>query len=519
MSLNLILIQLVVFTCAVMLVRAHRLARGWLVVAGVILATLALCLVAVPGWAGFISGGVWTILLFLPILGFNRVGRLVTQECYQQARKWANLVKWLHPADGYWEYPQLLRGLELGQQGRFDDAKQLFHRYCSDRTSTGRTATAMLYRMEARWADLVHWLEHSVGQKVLQRELGLTITYLRALGEVGELNRLLQGVEQAEQTLGRGGNADLLNLTRLYGLAFCGQVEQVEQLLKKSLKNYSHTTREFWLAVAEMAAGETTIAQTRFTALRQTSDYSLQRAIDWRLAAPTLNLEQTLTHASYQVLVRLRTAIGQEARYSSRLAIAARNSYATYALIGINFLVFGLSTRLGGIDDPDVLERLGALDPKLVVAGEWWRCLTATFLHAGWLHISANMLGLYVFGALVESALGKRKFLFCYFFCGIGSMLTVAIVAVLTQSVDQVTVGASGAVLGMVGAEAAIQLKGWWLEKAAIARERFRLIILVVGFQILSDLVTPQVSMLGHLSGVTLGFLAGLILFKANHRQ
>lgn len=496
-----------------MLVRANRLPRGWLVVAAIVLATLSLSFITVPNWAGFISGGVWLLFIFLPILGFARVNRLMSQERYRQARKLASWVKWLHPADGYVAYPHLLEGLELGYQGNLDGARQLFSRYQTNHTATGRTATAMLYRVGAQWQELAQWVETCVPEKVLQKELGLTIVYLRSLGEIGELNRLLQGVEQFERTLGRNGNPDLLNTSRLYALAFCGQVDQVQQLLNRSFKTYSPQTRHFWLATAELSAGDTT-ARNRLTHLKQTANYALQQAIDWRLTAPLIELAPLLTDASRQTLYRLRTTIAQESRYSSRFAIASGKSYATYTLIGINLLVFGLSVLMGGSEDLEVLYRLGALVPESVIAGEWWRCLTATFLHSGLLHITANMLGLYVFGALVESALGYKRFLICYFFCGVGSMLTVAIIAILTQAPTQVTVGASGAVLGMVGAEAAIQLKGWHLEKAAIARERLQLIVLVVVFQLLSDLVTPQVSVIGHLSGVVLGFLAGLVLFR-----
>ncbi|MDX2228361.1 MAG: rhomboid family intramembrane serine protease [Leptolyngbyaceae cyanobacterium bins.349] len=519
MNLNLFLIQLVLITSVLMLTQARRLPRGWLIVNVLILIVLGGSLILWPEWAGWISGGVWLVVFLLPLLGSGRVNRLVSQERYHAARQLAFWVKWLHPADGMVEYPQLLRGLALGQQGKFAAARQLLSRYQTDVTSTGRAATVMLYRMHADWAGIRRWVEQRVPEKVLDREIGLALVYLRSLGELGDLNGLLQGAERLEQRLGRSSNPLLLNTVRLYALAFCGQVESVKRLLEQMLSVYPRQTHQFWIATAEWAAGRHAIARELLTSLSQTEDAALQNAINGRLAAPPLDPIQVLTEPSHRILNQIKTAIAQESRYSSWNAVAARKSYATYGLIGINVLVFAVSSRLGGNEDLYVLYRLGALVPEAVVTGEWWRCLTAIFLHSGLLHLSANMLGLYVFGALVESALGLRLFLACYFFCGIGSMLTVTLIAITTPALPQITVGASGAVLGMVGAEAAIQLKGWRLEKAKIARERLQLISLVVVFQLVSDLLTPQVSIIGHISGTILGFLAGLVLFKPSRRS
>lgn len=518
MSLNLILIQLVLFTSIFMLAQANRLPRGWLVVTGILFTTLAIGFLTVPDVAGYISGGLWIVLYFVPLLGFGRVNRLVSQERYQTARRLASWLKWLHPADGYMEYPQLLRGLELGQQGKLEEAKQLISRYQTNTTSTGRMSTVMIYRMGAQWEELVRWVEDQVPDKVLYKEVGLAAAYLRSLGELGDLNGLIQGAERFERRMGRGNNSLLLNTVRLYVFAFCGQVESVKYLFKGALAVYPLPVRQFWLGTAELIGGREAVGREMLMELRNTIDHSLQQAIDRRLAAPHFDPLLGLTEPSRQSLLEFRTGLIQDSRYNGWVALTTRKSYATYSLIGINLVVFGFTMLLGSSEDLETLYRMGALVPEAVFAGEWWRSLTAIFLHAGLLHISANMLGLYIFGTLVESALGYRKFLVSYFFCGIGSMLTVAMISVLAQSDPQITVGASGAVLGLVGTEAAIQLKGWRLEKAKIARERLRFIALVVVFQFISDLVTPQVSLIGHLSGLILGFGAGLILFKIDDK-
>jgi rhomboid protease GluP len=514
MSLNLFLIQLVLFTSVFMLVQAPRLPRGWLAVTGIILAVLAVSFAIAPDWAGIISGTVWLWLFLLPLLGAARVNRLVSQERYRAARQWATLVKWLHPVDGMVEYPRLLRGLELGQRGRLDEARHLFSQFEHDNTPSGRMATILLFRLNGNWEQLVRWVEETVSETTLYQELGLAVTYLRALGELGRLNELLQGVATLEQRSARRGSPILLNTARLYALVFCGQVESVKLLLNGALAVYASQTRQFWIATAELITGRRAIAQAMLEELRQSPDHMLRQAVQQRLARPAINPLRILTDTSRQHLNHLKTTVAQEARYSGWGALGRKQCYTTYVLIGLNLLVFGWALRQGGTDDIEVLYRLGALVPEDVIAGQGWRLFTALFLHAGWLHLGANMLGLLVFGSGVENVLGWRKFLVCYFFSGLGSMLTVTMVGLWTQTFGQLTVGASGAVLGLVGAEAAIQLQGWRVEKASVARDRLRLIGIIILLQLGSDLITPQVSVIGHLSGVILGFLSGLVLFK-----
>ena len=74
------------------------------------------------------------------------------------------------------------------------------------------------------------------------------------------------------------------------------------------------------------------------------------------------------------------------------------------------------------------------------------------------------------------------------------------------------TVGASGGVMGLVGATGAIMWRGWRREKARIARRRLMVVIAVIVSQTLFDAVIPQVSMAGHLSGALLGFSLGMFL-------
>jgi rhomboid protease GluP len=510
MDLNVILLQLVSFSCILLLLRASRLPRGWVIVAAIILLVLAVAYYFVPAWAGFLSGGLWVLLILLPIVGFAQVNRLVSQERYSQARGLAMGLRWLHPTDGLFEYPQLLRGMELGYQGRVEEAAQIFERYGSARTLMGRTAIALLYRVSARWDDLLTWVEHHFQQKVLS-ESTLAVYYLRALGETGNLEQLIQELEQFEQRSPRRTDPVTLNLVRMFALAFGGQPEQVQQVFDEALATHPPNIREFWLATAELAAGNESEARKRLLALSGRSDAVLRNAIAWRLSHPLADPEQVLSQISKQVLARLATDVQQESRYGGTAFLSSK-AYVTYALIAVNVAVFAVEIWQGGSEDLETLYQLGALVPAVVFAGEWWRLLTATFLHYGVAHLLMNMIGLYFLGTIAEASLGSKKFLVAYFFSGVGSMLVVSLIAVRLGSSDQIVVGASGAIMGLLGAIGAILLQGWYREKARIAAKRLRTVLFIIGLQIVFDLATPQVSFVGHLSGLGLGFLVGSLL-------
>ena len=97
------------------------------------------------------------------------------------------------------------------------------------------------------------------------------------------------------------------------------------------------------------------------------------------------------------------------------------------------------------LSDPTILDR-GAIVPDLLAAGEYWRILTAMFLHAGWLHWAANSWTLYQLGMLYEAMFGSKRFAIVYFVSG-----GVASIA-SSLRVETASVGASGAILGILGA-------------------------------------------------------------------
>lgn len=198
--------------------------------------------------------------------------------------------------------------------------------------------------------------------------------------------------------------------------------------------------------------------------------------------------------------------------------IKQRRIYATYLLIILNVLLFALEMKAGGSKNANTLDYLGALIPIKVASGQWWRIISANFLHYGPLHLATNMLALYFLGKLIEINLGITRYLFIYLFSGIGSMLSFTIFSLAQGDSYAFLVGASAAIMGLVGTLLAISGYIWVKKKTPMNAKRLRLVIVVIIVQFIFDNLIPQVSFQSHLFGLIFGFIFGLIalLLKFN---
>ena len=513
MDLNQILIWTVCISCLAILIRGKQLSisarNGWLVVSISILVVIGLLIKIAPNNAGYVGSLFWLVLIFLPLLGYRNIQYLMSEGNYFKAANQAAFWRWFHPADGWWEQPQILTALALAQEGELERSLNILNRYQTQNHTLAWLATGLVYRMNSQWEELLSWIQQDVPPKVLVSSPDLAMFYLRSLGEVGDVNGLVQQFGRLKKTLEQGG-LQKLNSVQMLMLAFCGETNLVTQLFHHSLRKYSASEREFWIATAEMASGNEMGGRDRLLGIKNYSP-SLYYAIKWRLDRGYSRVDTNINPESWQSIQQIKNLVFQDVKYGGALNFTNQKALVTYGLVAINCLVFIWETVAGGNENEETLYNLGALVPIVVWEGEWWRLLAATFLHYGILHLSMNMLGLHFLGAYVESSLGVARYLISYFFSGIGSMLVVTLVAIFTNATPQITVGASGAIMGMVGAIAAILLKGWVIDKAPLAAQRLRSVMFIIGLQIVFDLSNPQVSFLGHLSGLILGFVIAVI--------
>jgi membrane associated rhomboid family serine protease len=190
--------------------------------------------------------------------------------------------------------------------------------------------------------------------------------------------------------------------------------------------------------------------------------------------------------------------------------VRSGHTWAVFFLIALNLIVFGVELWRGALADPSILHRLGALDPNAVIGrGEFWRLITALFLHYNLLHIAFNLFALYVIGPPLERIVGTVRFVVYYLVSGLGSSAGVILLTIAHLVRPAELIGASGSVMGIVGAWAGFLIRHRHVWQA---KQRLLNILVIIAIQIVFDLSTPEVSLSAHLCGLATGFVLGLAL-------
>ncbi|MGB9105081.1 MAG: rhomboid family intramembrane serine protease [Terriglobales bacterium] len=179
-------------------------------------------------------------------------------------------------------------------------------------------------------------------------------------------------------------------------------------------------------------------------------------------------------------------------------------------LVGINVLVFlAMVVKGASVTQPtsDQLLRWGANFGPLTLTGQWWRLLTAMFVHIGLVHLALNMWCLWQLGLLAEYLYGPKTFLALYMMSG----LAASIVS-LARNPLVVSAGASGAIFGIAGALIATL----YLGKLAAPRGAWRtsLISLVAfaGYNLAFGFLARGIDIGAHIGGLVSGLLLGSVL-------
>jgi membrane associated rhomboid family serine protease len=182
----------------------------------------------------------------------------------------------------------------------------------------------------------------------------------------------------------------------------------------------------------------------------------------------------------------------------------------TYALIAVNVLAFlaeqGQFTLSGGTVGGRVIDE-GVIYRAAIAEGhQYWRLITNAFLHENFLHIFFNMYLLYLVGSLLEPAIGSVRFAAVYF-----ASLFASSFGVLLWS-DAISLGASGAVFGVMGAAVVeLRARGYGLAETGIGA--------LIVINLIFSFLMPDISIGAHLGGLIGGLLAGLALRAAEDRR
>ena len=145
----------------------------------------------------------------------------------------------------------------------------------------------------------------------------------------------------------------------------------------------------------------------------------------------------------------------------------------------------------------------GGLAPlKIAVSGEYYRLITATFLHGGLLHIALNMYVLWILGSFMEPSLGSVRFLIVYFVSGLAASAT----SYWLGPVQQLGVGASGAIFGLLGAWVAFSFRR---RDTAVGAAQLRQALFWIGINLVFGFSVAGIDNFAHLGGLVSGAFAG----------
>lgn len=180
---------------------------------------------------------------------------------------------------------------------------------------------------------------------------------------------------------------------------------------------------------------------------------------------------------------------------------------ANLIMFGIEFMAMAAAGKAGGFAilwgmDSQALYRLGASLPLgfMIATHEWWRLVTACFLHGGLIHIGFNMMVLMDFGPPIEELYGSAKYLFFYILTGVFGYL-------ISSLLGHFSIGASGAILGLVGLLLAVTTKrgGSYMRELRSRLVSWIVFLFVLGF------VMSGIDNSAHLGGLAAGFVLGKI--------
>ena len=186
--------------------------------------------------------------------------------------------------------------------------------------------------------------------------------------------------------------------------------------------------------------------------------------------------------------------------YQTALAVGATGLRAIFANIWSNAV--NISAQENDALS-NVLVMYGAKENTSIEHGQYWRFVTPIFLHANLIHVGLNMLNFVILGVFLERLVGHARFLLIYLVTGI-----ISVIASFYFAPQEISVGASGAIFGLVGAYSVFVL----VHRQAFPRggiPALLWLVIVIGINLGLGLIVPNVDNYAHIGGLVSGCLLG----------
>ena len=221
----------------------------------------------------------------------------------------------------------------------------------------------------------------------------------------------------------------------------------------------------------------------------------------------------SFAEAQAEAKARQAQAARAQARAQARRPSGeASKPWLTYAVIGLNAAVWLVMVGLG-VDafEPDgyTLLRWGGNLGIATIDGQWWRLLTATFLHAGILHLAFNLYFAWVIGRLCEQIYGPAAYALVY----LGSGLFASLVSIAWQPMV-VSVGASGALFGVFGAFLGFTIRRRDMLPPEFVSSVRRNALILIGINLALGLAVPGIDVAAHAGGLAGGLAIGYAIAR-----
>ncbi len=176
--------------------------------------------------------------------------------------------------------------------------------------------------------------------------------------------------------------------------------------------------------------------------------------------------------------------------------------YVTYLLLGLNIAAYLIMTGTGllfGLNQTKQLIIFGAKVNELIAYGQYWRLLTAMFLHIGIMHLFFNSYALFAYGPTVEKLYGKLKFALVYLVSGLTGSLFSYVFSPYPAA------GASGAIFGLMGSLLYFRRR----RKDIYQRVFGPRLMIIIAINLFYGFVQPGIDNWGHIGGLVGGYLVG----------
>ena len=490
-------------------VRGQRRRLDWTLASSVVLLAAGIGWFEFPESVGFVATALALLLIMIPSWATNAANRASKQAQYAKAHSLARLAALLHPRRDWRAMPELYRAFELAHEGKSGEAEALLQILARGGGSVAATARAHRLRILGRWREIKNLVEHG-GGAALDGDPTLLAIYVRALAELGYIDELAEFMLINEALLSANGALEV-GLLSLF--AFTGQLELTHQMLLST--GQGDETRDYWLALATQYAGQTSEARWAFGKLRDAKDAQIRARAQERFTSLTHSEpEPPVSTHTRAIIEHFAKAFADKQNLALNGPLQRTQRAITTALLVVNSAIYVVgSAPLWTDTRPEFGSRWAFFAPR-IFAGEWWRTFSYMFVHAGALHLIMNMACLWVLGPFVERAFGRLRFCLIYFISGFTGSIVYLALTRLGRIAPEELVGASGCIMGLLGATAAVMLRAWIRQRAAAAREIFLRLLSVVGLQVVFDYTTPQVAGLAHALGLAGGFLSALVLHE-----